>query len=151
MSISERGSFLRKQFHKTVHVTHLKKEKGKVTFVAIASSQLLVTFIMCYWFDLIFFFFFSSKHLKDPHFSVRCQCLCLIGHLNQGLDGGPSKLESEPQVGAQNLLASFAKDSDPRVRTSALQALVSLHSFKLFQIHNRLSINMTLKVQQKNW
>lgn len=81
---------------------------------------------------------------------MRCQCLCLIGHLNQGLDGGPSKLESEPQVGAQNLLASFAKDSDPRVRTSALQALVSLHSFKLFQIHNRLSINMTLKVQQKN-
>lgn len=69
----------------------------------------------------------AIEHLKDPHFSVRCQCLCLIGHLNQGLDGGPSKLESEPQVGAQNLLASFAKDSDPRVRTSALQALLTLH------------------------
>ncbi|PFX32501.1 integrator complex subunit 4-like [Stylophora pistillata] len=69
----------------------------------------------------------AIEHLKDPHFSVRCRCLCLIGHLNQGTEGSPSKVGSEPQVVAQSLLASFAKDSDPRVRTSALQALLTLH------------------------
>ena len=31
----------------------------------------------------------------------------------------------DSQGGVQSLLASFSEDSDPRVRTSALQALVS--------------------------
>ena len=34
-------------------------------------------------------------------------------------------MEQGPQGGIQSLLASFSEDSDPRVRTSALQALVS--------------------------
>lgn len=72
-------------------------------------------------FPLIYFL----KHLKDPHSSVRCQCLRLIGHLTQGLEGSVTWVGSGPQRGVQSLLASFSDDSDPRVRTSALQALVS--------------------------
>ena len=56
---------------------------------------------------------------------MRCQCLCLIGHLTQGLEGSLMSKGLDSQGGVQGLLASFSEDSDPRVRTSALQALVS--------------------------
>lgn len=72
-----------------------------------------------------FFYFCLVQHLKDPHSSVRCQCLCLIGHLTQGSESSSMSMEPGSQGGVQNLLASFSEDSDPRVRTSALQALVS--------------------------
>ena len=74
---------------------------------------------------LLFLLILFLKHLKDPHSSVRCQCLCLIGHLSQVLEGSPTKAGPGLQRGVRNLLASFSEDSDPRVRTSALQALVS--------------------------
>ncbi|KAJ7392806.1 Integrator complex subunit 4 [Desmophyllum pertusum] len=69
----------------------------------------------------------ATQHLKDPHSSVRCECLCLIGHLTHGLGGSPTWVGPGPQRGVQGLLASFSEDSDPRVRTSALQALLTLH------------------------
>ena len=57
--------------------------------------------------------------------SVRCQCLSLIGHLTQGLEHSLIWEGHGSKGGVQGLLASFSEDSDPRVRTSALQALVS--------------------------
>ena len=69
--------------------------------------------------------FTSFQHLKDSHTSVRCQCLSLIGHLSQGLEHSPAWAGSSSKGDVQSLLASFSVDSDPRVRTSALQALVS--------------------------
>ena len=73
-------------------------------------------------FDLIHFF---NKHLKDSHTSVRCRCLSLIGHLTQEQEHPPSWAGPGSKGEVQDLLASFSEDSDPRVRTSALQALVS--------------------------
>lgn len=61
----------------------------------------------------------AVEHLKDPHHVVRRQCLKLIGHL--------SSCSSSSAIcdDIQMLVISYAKDSDPRVRTSALEALVS--------------------------
>lgn len=56
---------------------------------------------------------------------MRCQCLSLIGHLTQGLERSLTWVGPSSERGVQGLLAGFSDDSDPRVRTSALQALVS--------------------------
>ncbi|XP_048588029.1 integrator complex subunit 4 isoform X2 [Nematostella vectensis] len=63
----------------------------------------------------------AIEHLKDSHHSVRCQCLRMIGELAcaDTTMGGTQSMQS--------LVASFAVDSDSRVRTTALQALLALH------------------------
>ncbi|XP_067037062.1 integrator complex subunit 4-like [Acropora muricata] len=69
----------------------------------------------------------ALQHLNDTHTSVRCRCLSLIGCLTQGSVHSPSWTDLYAKGGVQSLLASYSKDSDPRVRTSALQALLTLH------------------------
>lgn len=69
----------------------------------------------------------ALQHLNDTHTSVRCRCLSLIGCLTQGSVQSPSWTDLYAKGGVQSLLASYSKDSDPRVRTSALQALLTLH------------------------
>lgn len=69
----------------------------------------------------------ALQHLNDTHTSVRCRCLSLIGCLTQGSVHSPSWTDLYAKGGVQSLLASYSKDSDPRVRTSALQALLTLY------------------------
>jgi hypothetical protein len=59
----------------------------------------------------------------------------LIGHL--GLTDSHvtgSNSDEQSTVDIQGLVVSFASDSDPRVRTSALEALVSLGILLLFDL-----------------
>lgn len=94
-------------FHTLLHLGKLYKEEGKIV------RHIEKT---------------ALQHLKDSHTLVRCQCLLLIGHLTQGsIQSPPTWTELYSEGGVQRLLASYSKDSDPRVRTSALQALLTLH------------------------
>lgn len=99
----------------------------------VSVTRLLNNLLYCQSLNISSLIFFL-KHLKDPHSSVRCQCLCLIGHLTQGTEGSSMHMEPGSQGGTvQSLLASFSEDSDPRVRTSALQALVGEKNPDLLQ------------------
>ncbi|XP_073255045.1 integrator complex subunit 4-like [Porites lutea] len=69
----------------------------------------------------------ATQYLKDPHTLVRCQCLSLIGHVTPEQESSTPWVGQSSKGGVQGLLASFSDDSDPRVRTSALQALLTLH------------------------
>ncbi|XP_067668876.1 integrator complex subunit 4-like [Haliotis asinina] len=64
-----------------------------------------------------------KSHLCDSAHSVRSSCLDTIGVLWSS----DSKDEGENQTDMQKLITKFFSDQDPRVRTSAFQAMVGFH------------------------
>ncbi|XP_022098018.1 integrator complex subunit 4-like [Acanthaster planci] len=65
----------------------------------------------------------AKQHLSDLHHTVRCECLSLIGALSTIERVGSKKEEKK----YQRLLCTYIDDQDPRVRQSALKAMLTLH------------------------
>ncbi|XP_033119537.1 integrator complex subunit 4-like isoform X2 [Anneissia japonica] len=66
----------------------------------------------------------AYKHLSDSDHAVRQQCLSIIGKL--GVQDKPLKSGEKSETPLQ-VLTEYAKDQDPRVRSSAFEAMLSLH------------------------
>lgn len=77
------------------------------------------------------------QHLQSTYFGVRNKCLQLLGYL--GSVDKPLHKESEAVPGTstaplrdvQSLISDYFSDQDPRVRTAAIKAMVSLISIAL--------------------
>ncbi|KAJ0063528.1 hypothetical protein NL108_003804, partial [Boleophthalmus pectinirostris] len=72
----------------------------------------------------------SCQHLSDTYFGVRNNCLQLLGCV--GLTSGALSLDKDSATGGQkdvqSIISDYFGDQDPRVRTSALKAMLQLHS-----------------------
>ncbi|XP_064615609.1 integrator complex subunit 4-like [Liolophura sinensis] len=69
----------------------------------------------------------AKEHLTDTSHLVRSNCLDIIGSLASHVPDRQEESQSNTLSQVQKLLGQFTQDSDPRVRTSAFQAMIQLH------------------------
>lgn len=68
------------------------------------------------------------QHLTDSSHGVRNKCLQLIGCLGPVEKGVAKEAESQAAKDVQKIIGDHFNDQDPRVRTAAIKAMVSVAS-----------------------
>lgn len=66
------------------------------------------------------------QHLTDSSHGVRNKCLQLIGCLGPVEKGAAKEAESQAAKDVQKIIGDHFNDQDPRVRTAAIKAMVSI-------------------------